>query len=73
METTKDSLSMIFLQIVVVFVFIDGFCDSPWHHYVSLDDTNLNHAGKALVDLSRIQMTAMIDVGQIHIHRPLVI
>jgi hypothetical protein len=54
METTKDSLSMIFLQIVVVFVFIDGFCDSPWHHYVSLDDTNLNHAGKALVDLSRI-------------------
>jgi hypothetical protein len=26
-----------------------------WHWHVSLDDTNLNPAGKAVVDLSRIR------------------
>jgi hypothetical protein len=36
----------------------------------SLDDTNLNHAGKALVDISRIPISALSNVDQTDIHRP---
>jgi hypothetical protein len=46
------------------------FVTLRWHWHGSLDDTNLNHAGKALVDISRIPISALSNVDQTDIHRP---
>jgi hypothetical protein len=49
---------------------VKDFMTLRWHWHGSLDDIQLNHAGKALVDLSRIPLSAMTGVNQTDIHRP---